>query len=116
MRRRTYERFSNNWQKGFHFNSHKLPASKKFSNGQYWVSGASFGCNWDNRWCNEDDEPPLADFEQFPWKAGEPSNATNKECVAVEFSMNKAPHLTFYKASCDTKILSIFESKMRFKN
>jgi hypothetical protein len=91
-------------------------ASKKIANGQFWVSGASFGCLWDNRWCNEEAEPRLADFEQFPWKAGEPSNATNKECVAVDFSMNKAPHLTFFKANCDLKLKALFESKMRFNN
>jgi hypothetical protein len=80
------------------------------------VSGASFGCHWDNRWCNEENEPALADNEQLPWKAGEPSNATNKECVAVEYSMNKAPHLTFFKADCNTKFKTIYESKIRLNN
>jgi len=89
-------------------------ASKEVTNGQFWVSGMSFGCLWDNRWCNDDNEPPMADFEQLPWKAGEPSNVTSKECVAVEFSMNKAPHLTFFKTECDSKFRAILESKMRF--
>lgn len=85
-------------------------------NGRYWVSGASFGCFWDNRWCNEDNEPQIAEFKQFPWKEGEPSNVTNKECVAAEYSINKAPHLTFFKAECDTKFKTIVESKIGFNN
>jgi hypothetical protein len=80
------------------------------------VSGASFGCHWDNRWCNEDNEPPLADNEQFPWKAGEPSNVTSKECIAADFFRDKAPHMTFFKTECSAKFQAIFESKMNYGN
>jgi hypothetical protein len=118
MHRGTYERFfvpSWSWQTVFLIKQFSI-ASKKVSSGQFWVSGASFGCHWDNRWCNNDNEPPFEDNEQFPWKTGEPSNVTSKECVAVDFSMNKAPHLSFFKADCDTKFKAIFESEMRFNN
>jgi hypothetical protein len=80
------------------------------------VSAASFGCHWDNRWCNEDNEPPLADNEQLSWKAGEPFNVSSKECVAADFTREKAPHLTFFKTECNNKFLAIFESRIKFDN
>lgn len=84
------------------------------TNGLYWVGGTSFGCHWDTRWCNVDDEPPVRDNNQITWKPGEPSNATNKECLAIEFNKEKFPLITFLKADCMTKMGAIYESKLNF--
>jgi hypothetical protein len=61
--------------------------------GQYWVGGTLFGCHWDTKWCNVDDETPVKDNGDIVWKHGKPSNSTNKECLAMEFNRGKSPAL-----------------------
>jgi len=58
----------------------------------------------------------MAGNQQLPWKAGEPSNVTSKECVAAEFTRKKSPHLTFFKADCNKRFQAIHESKMKYDN
>jgi hypothetical protein len=89
-------------------------ANKKVPSGQYWVSGSSYRCHWDNRWCNGDDEPPLRLNANLVWKEGEPSNITTKECVAVEYNATGQPPLAFFKANCERKLKVMYESQKKY--
>jgi hypothetical protein len=78
------------------------------------VGGTSFGCQWDTRWCGLENETPLEENRLLKWKEGEPSNSTVKMCLVLEFSLEKKPHMTFFKSECKTLLRTIYESRKEF--